>query len=351
MEKWKTMPLEVPTDFYDCFVRLNYWFGAPFRATYSSAAKEWTSVENGLKYPIWSISRWKYDTDSFVVAITATGDGTGVSTLRMTVSENQTLVILNGNARFYTDAAGTLNESTTWDITTGALRTIYLKSNAGNSEVKFPKPEKVTSWGSSENDGWTSGTNAAKITVTVGQLALTQIRITGQCEIIGALPTGLIYLFLHGSLINWTYSGAVPTGLTYIILSGYLINWTYSGALPTGLTYLFLYGSLINWTYSSALPTGLNTLALNGNLIDWMGLDIGNNGNISNFALTNYRVAKMSSTDMLTLLNQMTYRTGTLPATVTINDYADYLAPPTAVTNAVALLKSTKSITTVNLGA
>jgi hypothetical protein len=67
--------------------------------------------------------------------------------------------------------------------------------------------------------------------------------------------------------------------------------------------------------------------------------------------LTNYRIAKMSSADMVTLLTQMTNRTGTLPATITINDYADYASPPTEVTNAVAALKAAKSITTVSLGA
>ena len=80
-------------------------------------------------------------------------------------------------------------------------------------------------------------------------------------------------------------------------------------------------------------------------------MDIGNNGNITSLSLSNYRIAKMSSADMVTLLTQMTNRTGTLPATITINDYADYASPPSQVTTAVATLKSTKSVTTVNLGA
>ena len=54
---------------------------------------------------------------------------------------------------------------------------------------------------------------------------------------------------------------------------------------------------------------------------------------------------------MVTLLTNLTNRAGTLPATMTINDYADYAAPPQSVINAVAALKAAKSITTVNLGA
>jgi len=167
----------------------------------------------------------------------------------------------------------------------------------------------------------------------------------------GALPTGITYLRLIGAGINWTYNGALPTGLTSLYLYGNSINWTYNGALPTGLTYLYLYSNGINWTYNGALPTGLTTLYLYGNSINWTGLDIGDTGDISTLVLYNYRVAKMSSADMITLLTQMENRTGSLPATVTINDFQDYASPPVGVTDAVDSLKTAKSITTVTLGA
>jgi hypothetical protein len=98
------------------------------------------------------------------------------------------------------------------------------------------------------------------------------------------------------------------------------------------------------------LPTGLTLLILNGTLIDWTGLDISGTGNITSFSLTDYRSSKMNSTDMITLLTNLTNRVGGLPATVTINDYADYASPPAGVTDAVNTLKTTKSVTTVTLG-
>jgi len=85
----------------------------------------------------------------------------------------------------------------------------------------------------------------------------------------GALPTGLTYLHLQGSNINWTYTGALPTGLTFLRLNAANINWTYAGAMPTGLTSLFLQGASINWTYTGALPTGLTVLFLTGANINW----------------------------------------------------------------------------------
>jgi len=181
--------------------------------------------------------------------------------------------------------------------------------------------------------------------------SLTDLIIPGIITLSGAPPPSLTYLYLSSDSINWTYSGALPTGLTYLRLIGSSINWTYSGALPTGLTYLYLYGGSINWTYSGALPTGLTYLYLNGGSINWTGLDIGDTGNITYLGLSDYRDAKMSSADMITLLTQMENRTGSLPVTVTINDYADFASPPAGVTDAVDSLKTAKSITTVTLGA
>jgi len=397
---------------------------------------------------------------SLTAILEATGTGAGVSTLRLEVSETQTIT-LDGTAKFYTDAGGTAGESTTWEVTSGELRTIYLRCPSGTSNMVIPKKDKVIKWGDNITDGWVFSTNAAKITIEVGKLALTMLKITGISTLTGslptgltylylggnllnwtysgslptgltylnlsgslinwtysgalptgltylrligsllnwtysgalptgltylslygnllnwtysgALPTGLTYLYLSGSLLNWTYSGALPTGLTYLYLSGSLLNWTYSGALPTGLTYLSLYGNLLNWTYSGALPTGLTTLvfsgsllnwtysgalptgltylSLYGNLLNWTYNQITGTANFVNFSLLNYRDTKMSSADMVILLDSLRTKTGTFPATVTINDYADYASPPVEVVAAVDALKTAKSITTVNLGA
>jgi hypothetical protein len=304
---------------------------------------------------------------SGTMMLASTGNGTGVSTLRLQVSEDMT-VTLDGAARFYTDEVGTLGESTSWTITAGALQTINLKVPSGSANLNIPNRELII------RIGWNSSTDAASLTLTPARfINVTDLNITGTSTLIGALPTGLTYLYLsgtsiawtyngalptrltylylYGTSIAWTYNGALPTRLTYLLLYGTSIAWTYNGALPTGLTYLLLNGTSIAWTYNGALPTGLTYLRLNGTSIAWTGLDVGNNGNIGIFNLLDYRIGKMTSTDMVTLLTQLTNRTGSLPATITINDYADYNSPPVEVINAVALLKSTKSVTTVDLGA
>jgi len=285
--------------------------------------------------------------------LTSTGTGAGVSTIRLYFQTTDVVATLDGTGKFYSDSAGTTDESSTYTFVAGALRTRYLKVTSGTSNLLiFAKGNWLKFGDDSSLLGWASSTNAASLAFTLtGMPVMTHLSITGTSTITGALPTGLTFLYLLGNQIAWTYNGALSTRLTYLYFYGSSIAWTYNGALPTGLTYLRLSGNSIAWTYGGALPTGLTYLCLSGNSIAWTGLDIGNNGDITYFNLANYRITKMSSADMVTLLTQMKNRTGLLPATVIINDYADYASPPSEVTDAVAALKAAKSITTVNLGA
>ena len=264
-----------------------------------------------------------------------------------------------------TPTAGTMVFSATEDMTLTAsgdvsisvvraadsiyrLHTVTINCpNGGSGTIRVPDRSKIVAMGnhngiSNPNVSFYTGTNATApiLAWNLNDLGanVQKIRQLTEYTVIlpatgnRALPTGLTYLDLLGTNINWTYTGALPTGLTYLVLSGTNINWTYTGALPTGLTYLFLSGTNINWT----------------------GLDISGTGNITDangFRLLKYRISKMSSPDMVTLLTSLTNRVGGLPATITINDYADALAPPAEVVAAVAALKLAKSITTVNLGA
>jgi len=198
-----------------------------------------------------------------------TGDGTGYAILRMEASETTTLSIRGGDAKFYTDNSGA-GESSTWTITSGAIRSIFVKCTS-RSLLVFPKQGVITKWGISTSlNGWSSEINAPLISSVGFPLRnLTHLHLTGQCEFSGSLPSGLTYLYLLGTNINWTYSGSLPSKLTSLTLNGSNINWTYSGSLPSGLTSLYLNGTNINWTYSGSLPSGLTSLTLNGSNINW----------------------------------------------------------------------------------
>ena len=77
-------------------------------------------------------------TNNTLVYLNIVADGTGlaVATLNLRVSSDTTLTMI-GNARFYSDAAGTLDESTSWLVTSGANRTRYIRCLAGTSLMTF----------------------------------------------------------------------------------------------------------------------------------------------------------------------------------------------------------------------
>ncbi|MCZ2442167.1 MAG: hypothetical protein LC101_00065 [Flavobacteriales bacterium] len=279
-----------------------------------------------------------------------TGDGTGYAILRMEASETTTLSIRGGDAKFYTDNSGA-GESSTWTITSGAIRSIFVKCTS-RSLLVFPKQGVITKWGISTSlNGWSSKINAPLISSVGFPLRnLTHLHLSGQCEFSGSLPSGLTYLYLLSSNINWTYSGSLPSGLTSLTLNGSNINWTYSGSLPSGLTYLYLLssninwtfsgslpsgltsltlnGSNINWTYSGSLPSGLTSLTLNGSNINWTAFDASGSGNITTYyRLLDFVTTAFSVTNFISLLQSMVSRVGGLPTTCIISDYDNNPTP------------------------
>lgn len=241
--------------------------------------------------------------------LASTDDGSGVSTLRMQASANTTLTLI-GDANFYSDSGGTADESKIWTITSGALRTIYLKC-ATSAKLIIPEQRLITHWGDSKTDGWTSGTNAASISSAGFPLRyLTELRITGSASFVGAMPSVMTYFRMTGSQ-TWTYSGALPTGLIILYLNSDNINWTHSGTLPTGLTALYLIGNNINWT----------------------AFDVSGTGNIGTFLINNFVTTDMTAAQLITLLTSMAQRTGNLPATCKIGNYSN---DPTAAAIAAA---------------
>ncbi len=257
-----------------------------------------------------------------------TGDGTGYAILRMEASETTTLSIRGGDAKFYTDNSGA-GESSTWTITSGAIRSIFVKCTS-RSLLVFPKQGVITKWGISTSlDGWSSEINAPLISSVGFPLRnLTHLHLTGQCEFSGSLPSGLTYLYLYGTNINWTYSGSLPSGLTSLTLNGSNINWTYSGSLPSGLTYLRLLGTNINWTDSGSLPSGLTSLTLNGSNINWTAFDASGSGNITTYyRLLDFVTTAFSVTNFISLLQSMVSRVGGLPTTCIISDYDNNPTP------------------------
>ena len=213
-----------------------------------------------------------------------TGDGTGYAILRMEASETTTLSIRGGDAKFYTDNSGA-GESSTWTITSGAIRSIFVKCTS-RSLLVFPKQGVITKWGISTSlNGWSSKINAPLISSVGFPLRnLTHLHLSGQCEFSGSLPSGLTYLYLLSSNINWTFSGSLPSELTYLYLNGTNINWT--------------------------------------------AFDASGSGNITTiYRLLDFVTTAFSVTNFISLLQSMVSRVGGLPTTCIISDYDNNPTP------------------------
>ena len=307
---------------------LNFFQVRAYDGTHQSAASN--TVETYLKW-----------------ILKTTGDGSGVSTLRLNVTETQTLTA-TGGVKFYTDAAGTQNESSTWEVTTGGLRMIYLRCPT-DGVIVIPARDKVIEFGGSGGIGWESDTNAADLHYNVSRLVnLEQLRITGNCRITGSPPVNVTYWYLNGSNIYWTYEGAPPAGVTQWYLIGSNIYWTYEGAPPADVTVWRVQGSNIYWTYEGAPPADVTYWYLNGDNINWTGLMGNSTGNISVLSIFNFRTEKFTKEELIAFLEDMTTSTRGFPASITIGE-TQGLNPNSDqdIIDAVTALKAAKNITTV----
>ncbi len=171
--------------------------------------------------------------DMVDISISSIGDGSGVATFKLYAKEDTTLT-LTGNAKFYSDAAGTLDESNTYWLQRGGdgsgSRTIYVRCSSGTSVLSLAKDMIV------KIVGWIAAANAPSLGGDIGLLTeLTYLSVAGNNTISGnvGLLTKLTYLYVSGSN---TLSGSVSglTLLTDILVSG---SNTISGDIA-GLTLL-----------------------------------------------------------------------------------------------------------------
>src|SRR5574344_783932 len=96
--------------------------------------------------------------NEFLIPLKADGNGTGVATIYLQSTENQTINI-TGAGRFYTDAEGTAGESTSAVVGT-SLTTLYVKLNAGSCYLVLTKADNLSGLGSGSVNVITEATNA-----------------------------------------------------------------------------------------------------------------------------------------------------------------------------------------------
>jgi hypothetical protein len=56
---WKSLPLSLPNDQEEVWIRIKYYYGSPFLAVWDLETLTFFSTENSIEYPAYSVSRWK----------------------------------------------------------------------------------------------------------------------------------------------------------------------------------------------------------------------------------------------------------------------------------------------------
>jgi len=177
-------------------------------------------------YSMYKAINTVYLTDVIHFSVISMGTGLGVSTLTLASSEN-VLLTLDGSAKFYTNITATEGESSTYTVTSGADRVIYIKCVSGTSNLIIDK-NKITRF-----VGWVTPTNAPQMGGNICKLtANTFLSFTG-----ANLFTGNLSLVPNLTTINanqdHTLSGEI-SGLIY--LTDCTINGTKNSVKITNVT-------------------------------------------------------------------------------------------------------------------
>jgi len=157
----------------------------------------------------------------------STGTGLGVSTIRLRTTGARTIEI-TGTGKFYSDAAGTLNESTTKPLTADAVTTWYVRLPSGTADIYVFHKNDLTEFGTylGSQLGWNGSTNSVRLkNMNVTQLprTLIKIAISGLNTVTGTianLPPLLTDLYVSGQN---TLSGDIidlPVNMFYLTVTG-----------------------------------------------------------------------------------------------------------------------------------
>jgi len=203
---------------------------------------------------------------TWTMVLSTSGTGTATSRLVM-YAASATTATLDGTGRFYSDSAGTSNESTTWNLAAG-WNTIYAKVPSGSSNLLFADRARITKWGQSgatAYQGWTPQTNSPSLAVSLNDMnGLASIRWGGSVLLSGfwsSLADTCAYFVVSvaaGSTCSgtWTLSPSV----TYVSLASTTSSVGLSVGAASSLTYLNTAGSSFVITGSVSALTACTTI-------------------------------------------------------------------------------------------
>jgi len=244
----KTKQIESLTENTNYYYRLRGYKGA-IDTDYCTAANSWTA---------------------HAFTLTKTGTGAGVATIRIRFTAD-TVLTLDGVGKFYSDSGGTADESSTWTVVAGAIRTRYIRVSTGTSKLLMFHKNTLYSLGESGNTGWSgngSVTNAPSLTIGADNLSrCTALRnLNLNSSVLGTINITNLTVISYCNVQSVQYLTGVITGLTSLIY----FYTSATGVTITGdvryvvasITYFRVMASQLV-TYTSGATWGNATITIN----------------------------------------------------------------------------------------
>ena len=220
--------------------------------------------------------------ENCVIPLIATGDGTGVFTLRIWSDVANTARLSAG--AFYGEIGGTTNLGTTVAMSAGAYTTFYIKVPSGTATMTIDFGWALTLWGNGGNEGIVEATNAPKLNgfnIKYIPSNATTIRLNSNQNT--SIVTGntkpwpaATYIYFIGN--SFTLSGTTYAwpAATYILFNGNSIALSGTTYAWTASTYIFFLGNSMSisgstypWTASRYIVLSGSLMAISGTTYPW----------------------------------------------------------------------------------
>ena len=193
-----------------------------------------------------------------IIPLAATGDGSGVFTLRLWSDVANTATISAG--AFYAEIGGTTNLGQSVAMTAGQYTTFYIKLPASaTATLTITYGWALTKWGQSGIECIVDATNAPKLNgfnVTYIPQNVTSIRIYSN------LGTSIV----TGSTRAWTAATVIQFIGNSMTLSGTTYPWTAATYIQFIGASMTLSGTTYPWTAATYIIFNGNSMTLSGNL-------------------------------------------------------------------------------------
>ena len=215
-----------------------------------------------------------------IIPLAATGDGSGVLTLRLWSNVANTATLSNG--AFYGEIGGTTNLGQSVAMTAGQYTTFYIKLPSGSTAtMSVLYGWALTRWGQSGTEFVVEATNAPKLNGLNTKYIpanVTTIRIYTNLN--AGVVSGTTYPWTSATFILFSGSSMTLSGTTYPWIAATRISFSGNSMTISGTTYPWLAATVIQfndnsmaisgatypWTAAAAINFSGNSITLTANL-------------------------------------------------------------------------------------